>query len=788
MPVLQTFRAQVFTNDQKNAGLTLQQTLRLGTRYPAETQDPYLKSTTIVAPEGVRKRRIRGAIDFRKSDPFPKGAGLDVEVDVIDHMRKRGFPEAQVGVDVEDVGKNHVAVVVSVEPGTPVQFVFEGDPLPSRTRKSIATSYRPLELGERNALQEIQRETVSALREQGYLEPRADVEAVPAGMTDAAAPAVVRVTADGGRRIDLVAVDLRGLPEAEAERLASLFGSTLSKMELAIESPIADAMLLRALDARGYPGARIVGRELSELGDALVVQIEPGSRRRVASVEIVGLDEEDRDRLLETLEVHEGDPAEADRIGFAQRAIERDLRRRGHAEARVRARVRPVAEDQPFDVALRYEVDPGASYRIEEVRFEGLRASRRRWVEKVAGLEAGEPFRRKDLADARARLFRTGVFRRIHTSFSDEPGADLEPVADDGDLEAASLSPSTADTKVTFKLEESRRWQLAYGGRWEEGTGVSAVVDLVNRNSFGIGHLTGARAIYGSELRDLRLYHVIPRVVGQRSSLELLIEGKRERISSNLDLVTAEAWAQLTFPLSARTHNRPYIRFQKPRFDEKTPDPNTQPDERVISPLLGWQIAFDSTSRRIGEERRRGIFFGVDFLGSLEEWGSDVTLFGVVSQFKYFLPLGEPASGRFTWAQFWRGGWNEAKGQDVPFVDRFRLGGEYSVRGYPTNSLGPVGADGIPLGGELLFIVNQEIHAQLLRTERAGSVSALAFFDAGNVWENRDSFTTDLFKSVGIGARYLSPIGPLRLDFAVPLDRRLDDPEYKIYLGFGSVF
>jgi len=211
-------------------------------------------------------------------------------------------------------------------------------------------------------------------------------------------------------------------------------------------------------------------------------------------------------------------------------------------------------------------------------------------------------------------------------------------------------------------------------------------------------------------------------------------------------------------------------------------------DERVISPLLGWQIAYDALSRRIGEGRRQGVFVGVDLLGSLEEMGSDVTSLGLVGQVKYFLPLGPAESGRFTWAQFWRGGLNEAQDEPVPFVDRYRVGGEFSVRGYPTNSLGPLGPDGVPLGGELLFVVNQEIHAQLLRTERAGSVSALAFFDAGNVWANRDTLSTELFKSVGVGARYLSPFGPFRLDFAVPLDRRPDDPDYKFYLGFGSVF
>ena len=53
---------------------------------------------------------------------------------------------------------------------------------------------------------------------------------------------------------------------------------------------------------------------------------------------------------------------------------------------------------------------------------------------------------------------------------------------------------------------------------------------------------------------------------------------------------------------------------------------------------------------------------------------------------------------------------------------------------------------------------------------------------------NRDSLGGGLFKSVGVGARYMSPVGPFRLDIGFPLDRRPDDPSHKIYFGFGSVF
>jgi outer membrane protein assembly factor BamA len=771
VPYFQSFRAQVFTNDQKNAGLTIQQTLKLGKRQATDTEDPVLHATAIVIPGGVKKRRIRNAIGYRKSDPFPLGAGLGVEVDVIDLMQRRGFPSAEVDVEVNPTEKNRVDLVVTIEPGAPVRFVFEGEQLPSRARKAIVSRYRPRDLGNKVALEEVQRETMTLLRGRGFLAPRVDVEAIPVEMTGPDEPAIVRVITEGGKQVELAEIVMEGVPDEDARYVDNLFSSTLSKVRLAVETPASDAMLLQALDRRGYPEARIEERTISDDGQSLSVDIDLGRRRHLTSIEIVGLDDQDRARLQEVLGVHEGDPASEDRIGSAGRSIERDLRDRGHADARVATKVQPVAEDRPFEIALRYEVDPGPSYQVAEVRFEGLKASRARWVERVAGLEAGQLFRRTDVADARARLFRTGVFRRIQTS-----------------SDTVSPEPGEADKRVTFEVEEALRWQLAYGGRWEESKGLSVVADLVNRHSFGVGHTTGIRGILGREQQNLRLYHVIPRVVGERSSLEFLVEAGRQPLTETVDVQGAEAWAQVTFQLTERVHNRPYIRFTNPTLIQNDPESTEPLDDRVVSPTLGYQVAFDSTSRRLGEERRRGVFVGIDFLGSHEALGSDVTTAAVVSQLKYFMPIGKRESGRFSWAQFWRGGLAEAKDQPVPFVDRFRVGGEFSVRGYPTNSLGPQDADGNALGGEVLFVMNQEIHAQILRTESLGSVALLGFFDAGNVWLDRESLGGGLFKSVGVGARYLSPVGPLRLDFGVPLDRRPDDPSYKIYIGFGSVF
>ena len=81
-------------------------------------------------------------------------------------------------------------------------------------------------------------------------------------------------------------------------------------------------------------------------------------------------------------------------------------------------------------------------------------------------------------------------------------------------------------------------------------------------------------------------------------------------------------------------------------------------------------------------------------------------------------------------------------------------------------------------------MVNQELRFPLGRDWLSG----LVFFDAGNVWESRETVDSELFKSLGLGLRASTLAGPLRLDVAFPLDRRDGDDRFKVYFGFGHVF
>ncbi len=748
---------QLFTNDERNQGVTLQQTFDFGGEED-ETR-PQIHEVRIEAPSDFELRGVRAAADLGKGDRLPEGAEFDVEVDVAEHLSQQGYPGAEVAVRIEPASKDRVDLVVTLTPGPEVSYDFRGDSLPRAARRTIRRLYRT-DVFEQASIEDIQEEAMQALRGLGHRQPEVEVTTEPLNPSDPAGDRTLVVEANAGERHPIEELELRGLPTEVASEVAAGFVSQADRIDLASANEDSDRRLLGMLRRRGYPEPELAGRRLEDEGETLIVELAPGRRLRIAEVRIKGLNDglaEEEARLLDLLPLKDGDPARSDLVVRGTLTLENDLRGRGYLDARAQAVTSASSPDGEDSLVLTYRLEPGPQYRVDGIRFDGAEATRERWAERVTELEKGEPVAPEDVGDARRRLFDTGLFRSVVPDTERGAGG---------------------DATVVFALRERPRFQFSYGLRWESSEGGGAVVDLVDRNAFGRGVTLGFRALWSSDETSGRVYSAFPKVFGTRATVELFLERGEIRESGRF-VDRTESTFQVSYPLGEATTTRGYLRYRDSRFLE--PD-TSDIFTRVRDPILGWQLVHDTRNDKI--DASRGHFASVDLTGATSFLGADSRFLRFFGKFSSFRPITRWKEGPVVWAQSLRLGWAEPFDDQVLTPDeRFFAGGELSVRGYGNDSLGPVSTTGVPLGGEALLVFNQE-----LRFPVWGSIRGLLFFDAGNVWEDGNGPDFDFFTAAGVGLRVTTPIGLVRFDAAVPLDRRPEDDDVKLYLGLGNVF
>lgn len=120
---------------------------------------------------------------------------------------------------------------------------------------------------------------------------------------------------------------------------------------------------------------------------------------------------------------------------------------------------------------------------------------------------------------------------------------------------------------------------------------------------------------------------------------------------------------------------------------------------------------------------------------------------------------------------------------DIPAIRRFYAGGGGSVRGFGYQEISPRNDDGDALGGKSYMVTS--IEARIKVAEKFGVVP---FLDVGTVGRDPYPDFSDIRAGLGIGIRYATPFGPLRLDVAMPLNRYEDGARFGIYAGIGQAF
>lgn len=413
----------------------------------------------------------------------------------------------------------------------------------------------------------------------------------------------------------------------------------------------------------------------------------------------------------------------------------------GYFDARFnRSRLNIDAAANTAEIILDFE--PGERYRFGEVNISGIEALSDDFIGRFVPFEPDDPYSADQLATLRENLNGSQYFQQVTVSPQlTRATRQRVPVA----ITMTPRARRSYTAGVGVSTDAGPRVRLAYEDRY------------INRR----GHRLNADLTVSTQRQEPSVTYIIPLQNPARDSLRLSGGFQREeadsysanayRVGISHRHTYDNNWTQTLF--TNFQHERAVVADEREQTNTTVSGINwsrTRSDDPIY-PRRGWRI-FGQVS------------------GAHEALVSDISFLQLHTSAKYIHPVGR---GRL----LLRGEVASTlvdEAAELPISERFFTGGDQSVRGHAWNSLGARDEEGNVVGGKNLLVTSVEFDFPVRE-----SWNAAVFYDAGNSFD--DFGTMTLRDSVGVGIRWLSPIGAIRADIA----RTLDDGSFRFHLTMG---
>jgi translocation and assembly module TamA len=525
------------------------------------------------------------------------------------------------------------------------------------------------------------------------------------------------------------------------------------------------ALLQRLMRSEGYYDgtAEITTKPTPDAPDRLAVAVTaaPGERYTLDQVVVTGPETRPPNLPLGALALSQGEPIAAPAILGAEANVKLRLPEQGYPFVTLGERdVVLDRADHTGDYSL--PVDPGPRSSFGGVRLEGDRVFGPEHVAVIARFRRGELYDSRKVDDLRRALVATGLFSTVGV----EPARTSAPGPD---------GTTAADLVVTGAAAPPRSISASAGYGTGEGARIEA--QWLHRNLFPPEGSLTLRAVAGTA--EQRLGATFRRSnAGRRDrTFQLLAEGSRERRSESYDATSLTLSGRLSRDSTPIWRKR-WTWSAGGEFIVTSETARQDRPERVyVIAALPGQVGYDRSDDLL--DPTRGYRLSARVSPEVSIRGGATPYVRTLFDGSAYLPLSRAAvlAGRVRLGMI--GG---AKRADLAPSRRLYGGGGGSVRGFGYRELGPIAANGERVGGRSL------IEAAVEARYRFGNFGVVPFIDAGQAYTSVTPRFSDIRFGVGIGARYYTNFGPVRIDVATPVDRRPGEPRVAVYISIGQAF
>jgi len=538
-------------------------------------------------------------------------------------------------------------------------------------------------------------------------------------------------------------------------------------------------------------------------GLQVVIRLHEGERYRVGSVKIGGDLIEDPKKLLDTVELTSGQIFRGSRLRNDMTTLTEQYANKGFAFAEVQPRTMINPESRLVDVA--FIIKRGPPVYFDKVVINGNTKTRDNVIRRELELSEKDRFSSDKIKESRNALQRTGYFKDVKVSTKKGEKAGL--------------------VDLLVDVEEGPTGTFSVGAGYSTGNSFSFNASLSERNLFGTGRQVSANLELGSIDQDIVISFTEPHILGSRANLSLDVyntesefndftsgkTGFGARVSSELRYVNFPYFGRAVdrnagddFEYEDKSSIMDHLRggigysFSRDKISQvgkNAPVAIADEEGTSLTSSIIPNLSFDTRNHFFAPTEGTQSSLGIKLagLGGDNQFVRNDTqmrwYYPVLQNFKWGKDVSVMLGGNFgygiAWARF-----NDS--DELPLSDRYFPGGTNSVRGFKQRSLGPRQCkqdkpncgDPEPVGGSKQLIMNAELHFPVLPK---WGVKGFAFFDQGQAFSASDNISlADLKRSLGIGALWQSPFGPVKVSLGFALNADEFDETEIIGFAFGG--
>ncbi|MFO1372671.1 MAG: outer membrane protein assembly factor BamA [Candidatus Competibacteraceae bacterium] len=445
----------------------------------------------------------------------------------------------------------------------------------------------------------------------------------------------------------------------------------------------------------------------------------------------------------------------------------------------------PQVDDESRKVGLTFVVDPGKRVYVRRINFQGNSKTQDEVLRREMRQSEGAWFSTKDLDRSKTRLQRLDYLESVNVETPAVPG-------------------SNDQVDVNYTVVERPSGSFLFGIGYGQESGLLLNASVTQNNFLGTGNQLGvvlSRSDAGDNysISYNNPYYTLDGVsLGGRLYYQS-IDSSNINIA-NYFLDTYGAQISFGFPLNEFDTLRLVPGYQHIKIG------TVATDETVDPPIIGTPPEIFAYINQYGDtyneltldaswahdSRDRAIF---PTSGSLNQVTANLALPGSDAEFyklNYKGIIYFPLNRWMTWTVGGEVGYGDGYGKTngLPFFENFYAGGLRSVRGYKANTLGPrYSSNDEPSGGAFKTIASTQLILPVPFLDKSENVRVAVFFDAGNVFATPSAFDAgELRYSAGVAGLWYSPLGPIVLSVAAPLNEKSGDETEAFQFSFGIPF